>query len=112
MIRRQFLTGSIMVATFVAAISLNIAKASETHTVEISQFAFIPAKITVAAGDTIIWVNRDIVPHTATADNGSWDTGEILTNQQKRIIVAEDQSLSYYCAYHPSMKAEISLMPQ
>src|SRR2546423_277336 len=43
---------------------------------------FHPAVLTVAAGDTVVWVNRDIVPHTATATGGTkWDTGQLTHGQ-------------------------------
>ena len=79
---------------------------SQTHTVIISEFEFSPAVLEVEAGDTVIWVNNDIVPHTATARDGSWDTGFIDSNESKQVLVQANQTLSYYCLYHPGMKAQ------
>src|SRR5687767_3014533 len=47
------------------------------HVIEIEGFEYKPARLRVRPGDTIVWVNRDIVPHTATADSRKWDTGNI-----------------------------------
>ena len=46
----------------------------KTVEVTIEHFAFVPANVTVADGDTIVFVNKDIVPHTATATDNSWTT--------------------------------------
>ena len=45
-----------------------------THIVTITNFQFVPAEITVNVGDTIKWINQDFIPHTATADDNSWDS--------------------------------------
>jgi len=79
----------------------------QVHTVIISGFKFTPAVLQVNAGDTIVWVNQDIVPHTATADDKSWDTGMIESQGQKELIVTKKQSPAYFCFYHPAMKATL-----
>jgi plastocyanin len=50
---------------------------NSTTTVEISDNAYNPAQLNVAPGTTVRFVNNDTVPHTATADNGLFDTGEL-----------------------------------
>jgi plastocyanin len=80
---------------------------TQTHTVIISGFQFTPESLQVNAGDTIIWINQDIVPHTATAVDNSWDTGTIVSQGQTEIVVSAAQSLSYYCFYHPGMKGTL-----
>ena len=42
------------------------------HIVEIRDFGFHPERTLISPGDTIVWINRDIVPHTVTAGDGSW----------------------------------------
>ena len=80
-----------------------------THEVEISRFAFVPAKLRVKPGDTIIWANKDIAPHTATGVDESWDTGEIVQNASMSIPVSSDMQTSYFCRFHPHMKAELMI---
>ena len=53
------------------------APAVATTEVEISDFKFAPEAITVEAGDTVTWTSSDDAPHTATADDGSFDTGDL-----------------------------------
>ena len=45
-----------------------------THEVHIKSFKFVPSDITVSAGDTVVWINDDSAPHTATANNGEFNS--------------------------------------
>ena len=84
----------------------SIAEPTE-HVVEITGFKFIPESLSVKAGDTIKWINKDITPHTATADDTSFDTGVLKPNESGSITVSSDQTISYFCRYHPTMKANL-----
>lgn len=79
------------------------------HLVEIAKFTFTPTRVRVRAGDTITWLNRDIVPHTATALDKSWDTDTIESGMRKSLVVADGMSGTYYCRFHPKMTADITL---
>ena len=74
---------------------------------EIRNFAFVPADQAVRAGDEIVFVNRDAVPHTATAADSSWDTGNIPANGSKTVTVKA--AGAYRCVYHPTMTGSVSL---
>jgi plastocyanin len=78
-----------------------------THIVTITNFQFVPAEITVKVGDTIRWINQDFIPHTATANDKSWDSKLINPDEEWELIVESDFFSSYFCLYHPSMKAKI-----
>ena len=82
------------------------------HLVEITDFAFVPATLEVREGDTITWINRDIAPHTATANDGSWDTGFLGLGEQGSLVVSADMLTGYYCQYHPMMKAKLEIRCQ
>jgi len=83
--------------------------ASKVHTVIIGNFKFTPELLSVKPGDRIVWVNQDIVPHTATALDKSWDTGAIGSNESKEMVVKKAQTLAYFCFYHPVMTAKLLL---
>lgn len=83
------------------------ADASVEHVIEITGFKFVPDSIDVNKGDTITWVNLDIAPHTATANDSTFDTGEIKMGESVSIEVSRDRVVSYFCLYHPMMKAEV-----
>jgi len=87
---------------------LGLGRAPTTHTVEIRGMEFHPAVLTVAAGDTVVWVNRDIVPHTATATGRTkWDTGQLTQGQTGRFIAHARGTARYACTLHPTMHGEL-----
>jgi plastocyanin len=74
------------------------------HVVEIRGMAFHPAVLEVRRGDTIVWVNRDIVPHTATAARKpGWNTGPLLQGKSGRYVANRRGEDSYACELHPTM---------
>lgn len=77
------------------------------HTIEIAQFRFAPSPLEVALGDTVVWHNRDIVPHTARADNGAWDSGDIPANGRRVVVMGRKGVQTYNCLYHSNMKAKL-----
>ena len=77
------------------------------HVVAIEQFAFQPAVVRVAVGDTIVWDNRDIVPHTATARNKSWDSGDIPAHGRRITIASTKGEQEFTCLYHSNMKGRL-----
>lgn len=95
------------VAVLIATVSLAPASLAEEHVVEIRDFAFIPEKISARPGDTITWINRDIVPHTATARDYGWDTGEIKPNGRTTLEISPRFSREYFCKYHPAMRGAL-----
>ena len=78
-----------------------------THKVDIRAFAVQPARLEVAAGDKVEWTNRDIVPHTATSADGSWDAGELAGGRSGSVVVAKAGTFDYFCRFHPSMKGAL-----
>lgn len=111
--RRQFVAATVAAGVpTVAPVTTLYAGAQAgpaQHIVEIHKFKFSPKRLTVKAGDTITWVNMDIVPHTATADDESWDTGKIKKGERKRVTVGEGFRGSYFCRYHRTMKGSITV---
>jgi plastocyanin len=78
------------------------AAAPRTHVVVIDKMKFGPVPAAVRPGDTIIWVNRDMFRHTATARNGSFNIDLPPSSRGKTIIRAKG-ALAFYCKYHPAM---------
>lgn len=78
-----------------------------SHVVEIAGFQFAPAEITVAVGDTVTWSNQDIVPHTATAIDGAWDSGSLEGKARRSVVVRAKGKVDYQCTLHPSMKGTV-----
>lgn len=80
-----------------------------THQVVIKGFAFEPANLTINAGDSVEFINEDGAPHTATADNGSFDTGNLRRGQSATLTFAAAGTFSYFCAVHPRMKGSVTV---
>lgn len=79
----------------------------KSHTVTIEGMRFQPEIVTVAVGDTIIWVNKDLVPHTATATAGSFDSKNIQSDKSWRYTPGTAGEFAYICTFHPTMKATL-----
>jgi plastocyanin len=77
----------------------------KTHTVTIEGMRFQPEVLSVAPGDTIVWVNKDPVPHSATADAGSFDSESIQSGATWKYTIRNKGDFAYFCRFHPSMKA-------
>lgn len=79
--------------------------APRVHTVQIEGMRFQPADLIVAAGDTVRWINRDMVPHTATSASRRFDSNEIAPGKSWTYTVRATGEFGYICTYHPLMKA-------
>ena len=76
---------------------------SRTIRVTISELRFSPQEVPAEVGDTIEWINKDILAHTATAQ-GRWDV-VIPPNGSGRVVLRRAGQVAYYCRFHPNMKA-------
>jgi len=79
---------------------------STTHTVSIKGFEFAPKQLKVRTGDTVIWTNEDIVPHTATAKS-RFDSKEIASKNSWTYKITRKGRFLYTCMYHPTMRGEL-----
>ena len=77
----------------------------KTHTVTIEGMRFLPEVLTVVPGDTVVWVNKDLVPHTATSTAGSFDSMEIQADKSWKFTIRKTGDFAYICKFHPTMKA-------
>src|SRR3954454_5802373 len=80
--------------------------------VEIVDFAYDPDPTTIQAGGKVIWINRDSAPHTATADDGSFDTGTLEEGKLKSETFKEPGTYTYSCQIHPSMHGTVEVVPK
>ena len=83
--------------------------APKTVEVVIEHFAFVPSSIEVTPGDTVVFITRDITPHTATAVDGTWTTGDIASGQSAKVVVSDTGPGDYFCRYHRVMKATLKI---
>jgi plastocyanin len=83
------------------------AHAAASSSVTIQNFAFSPGSVTVKTGDTITWTNRDSVPHTATASDGSFNTGTLKQGASGSHTFTKAGTVAYICAIHPNMHGTV-----
>jgi plastocyanin len=82
----------------------------ETFRVTIDKLVYAPAQVTAKVGDTIEWVNQDILAHTATAVTKNWDV-MIGPKQTARLVLNKAGSFDYFCRFHPNMKGRVVVAP-
>jgi plastocyanin len=80
---------------------------SANETVVIKDFAYSPGNLQVPVGAKVTWTNRDSAPHSATAKDGSWDTGVLREGQSATLTFDRAGTYDYYCSIHPTMKAKL-----
>jgi len=92
------------------ALCASAAAADKTGvTIKMTQEAFVPAQLTVTAGMPITWINNDTVPHSVTAQDGTFDSGPILAGKTFSWTPKEAGDIAYHCIFHPSMTASLAV---
>src|SRR5215207_3607445 len=75
--------------------------------VQVIDFAFEPAAVSVPAGATVTWTNTGSRPHTVTADDGSFDSGRLDPGELFSQTFDEPGTFTYFCGFHPEMQGSI-----
>ena len=96
------------VSILVASALFAVPAFAADHTVTIEGMKFSPAVLSIAAGDTVTFVNQDSAPHTATAE-GTFDTGRLRQGQSGQVTFDAAGSFAYVCTVHPAMKGTITV---
>jgi plastocyanin len=99
---------ALLAAGLALAAGCRSGRAPQVHRVAIQGFRFSPERVAAAPGDTIVWTNGDVLPHTATRDGGGWDSGPIAAGASWKLVVGDASSGTYHCAFHPTMKAAVA----
>ena len=86
-----------------------VARRPVTHTVIIDAVAYSPSTLVVHQGDTVVWINRDPFPHTATAVDGTFDSKMITVGKSWRHVARKPGVHKYACTFHPTMKGSITV---
>jgi len=83
---------------------------AETIRVKIDKLVFEPANVAAKVGDTIEWMNGDVLAHTATV-KGDWDV-MIPPRKSASFVLKKAGDVEYYCRFHPNMKGRIAIAPK
>jgi plastocyanin len=76
------------------------------HTVVIEGVKYEPETLTVARGDTVVWVNKDPFPHTVTSP-GAFDSREIGAGMSWKYVARKAGDYAYVCTLHPNMRGTL-----
>jgi|SRR5271169_1658980 len=95
-----------------AALMLGASVSAQPATIQISMenLVIAPAEASVKVGDTIEWINKDGLAHTATARNGDFDV-MIPPKKTVTLTLKKAGAIDYYCRFHPNMKATLTVAP-
>jgi plastocyanin len=85
-------------------------EAAKSEKVEIVEFTYEPDPVVVQAGGKVIWQNQDTAPHTATADDGSFDTGTIEQGKIGSATFKDPGTYTYFCEIHPTMHGTVEVV--
>ncbi len=83
------------------------AAAASRITVDIREFAFRPAVLTVAVGATVTWTNEDEEAHTVTSATGAFASAGLSHEETFTQTFMRPGTYTYFCALHPQMKATV-----
>jgi plastocyanin len=77
--------------------------------VHIDRLAFVPREIEITAGTRVVWTNDDGAAHTATADDGSFDSGPMTFSEKFGHTFTAPGTYTYYCAFHANMTGKVTV---
>jgi plastocyanin len=103
--RRHFVAAAVLLPGAIA-----VPAHAATIQVVMDKMEISPAEVSVKVGDTIEWINKDVLAHTATARNGDFD---VMMPPKKTVtsVVKKAGRIEYYCRFHPNMKAVLVVAP-
>ncbi len=84
-----------------------VAAPSRVAAVTIQNFAFVPAILTVAPGTTVTWTNTDEDPHAPAANDKSFRSPALDTNDKFAFTFTKPGDYAYFCVMHPHMTGRI-----
>lgn len=90
------------------ALGPGAAAVPKVHTVVMANMRFGPMPAGLKAGDSIVWINRDLVPHTATSGAGGFDI-RLDGGARKKMSVSRAGSFPVVCRYHPGMRTTLKV---
>jgi plastocyanin len=81
--------------------------AAASAEVKIDNFSFGPPSITVSAGTTVTWTNRDDIPHTVVSDDKVFRSKVLDTDEKFSYTFPKPGTYPYFCSVHPKMTGKV-----
>ena len=120
--KNQYYLRMFIIAIMVAAVASYCSKGSSygssnsgsntntgtgSNTVTMQSMSFSPTSLTVTKGTTVTWTNNDNITHTVTADDNSFNSGDITAGHSYTRTFSTAGTFAYHCIYHSMMKATV-----
>ena len=91
-------------------LAMSIPAHAATIQITMDNLVISPAEAPARVGDTIEWINKDVLAHTATARNGDWDI-TLPPKTSRSLVLKKAGTVDYYCRFHPNMRATLTVEP-
>ena len=88
----------------IAVFPATVFAAGKTHEVRIEGMKFVPERLEVAPGDTVVWTNKDFLAHSVTASEARVESGDLAPGKTFRFVARKKGEMPYICRLHPVMK--------
>ena len=110
---RRTLSRSVLLLALVFVLAVPAAvpqamAAPQTHMIVIERMRFGPVPANLRTGDSIVWVNRDIFRHTATARDRSFNV-DLAPGARARTVLRGNGAIDFYCIFHPGMRGRLAV---
>ena len=105
-----FLIATALAVLTAFAPGVSVSAQAATIQISVENLEFSPSEVSAKVGDTVEWVNKDVLAHTATAQNGDWDV-MLPPKKSGTVVLKKAGTVDYYCRFHPNMKAKLTVTP-
>jgi len=103
--------GRLLSIAAIMLVSMAGPAAGATIQISMENLEISPAEVSAKVGDTIEWINKDVVAHTATAQQGGDFDVMLPAGKSGSLVVNKAGTFPYYCRFHPNMKATLTVAP-
>ncbi|RQR60135.1 copper-binding protein [Burkholderia sp. Bp9126] len=107
--RRNERRRAIGAAWLLGALLATPAAFAGSHVIVVDQMRYTPSELTVQRGDEVVWINRDLFAHTASADGDGFDSGSIAPQASWHYVARERGRFPYACTFHPTMHGTLNV---
>ena len=102
-----FLAGALSCLGTAAAVTVSATRTAETRDIKIDNFTYGPADLTVPVGTTVMWANRDDIPHTVVSTDKVFKSKVLDTDEKFSYTFSTPGTFSYFCSIHPKMTGKV-----
>ncbi|MGJ4946078.1 cupredoxin domain-containing protein [Bradyrhizobium sp. HKCCYLS1011] len=104
------MSGRIAFLSTIVLVAASVPARAATIQIVMDKLEISPAAASAKVGDTVEWINKDALVHTATARNGDFDV-TLPPNKTMSLVLKKPGAVDYYCRFHPNMKATLKVAP-